>query len=332
MQFELSKILEAALEEKDELEKLKIISGVFHIINEAVPVPERFQDIAKDTFLFKNLLLCRVYQPKPVNLIIELLEGKFSMSKIFLFNYLKSLCELASLFNPEGSEKMGKGDYVWKNLILGGNNDKAKLRELTLDQFMTEVNCSVKHISESVSQNLSAIKETTLEKLEACVKLVQQGGHHQNPNFVNKFAPLLARFFKLFYDNTEEGPTIQKAFRLMTKLQFECLWFTKFVNIEEMEKLAKIGKKVSQIRKEQTSEKVKLKDRDQEQRMDSLKKQRLTQFRFDVKKYGLVEVLRQRMRHFRWLTKNNQIIRQLLENLSKPFIIQKFLLRSTRKH
>ena|SRR3990167_1166259 len=318
MQFELSKILEAALEEKDDLEKLKIISGVFHIINEAVPVADKFEDIAKDTFLFKNLLLCRVYQPKPVDLIIELLEGKFGTSKLFLFNYVKSLCELASLFNTDESEAMGKGDYIWKNLILGGTNDRTKLRDLTLEQFMTEVNCSVKHISESVSQNLVTIKETTLDKLQACVKLVNQGGHHQNPNFVNRFAPLLARFFKLFYDNTKERPVIQKAFKLMTKLQFECVWFTKFVNLSEMEKLAKMGKKISQISKQDDPvEKMRLKDRDQEQRLESLKKQRLSQFRFEVKKYGLVEVIRQRVRHFRSLTKNNQVIRSLLDFQSK---------------
>lgn len=320
MQFELSKILESALEEKDDLEKLKVISGVFHIINEAVPIPERFQDIAKDTFLFKNLLLCRVYQPKPVDLIIELLEGKFGTSKLFLFNYLKSLCELASLFNMEESEMMGKGDYIWKNLILGGTNDRNKLRDLTLDQFMTEVNCSVKHISESVSQNLAIIKETTLDKLEACVKLVTKGGHHKIPEFVNRFAPLLARFFKLFYDNTKEGPIIQRAFKLMHKLQFECLWFTKFVNLGEMEKLAKMGKKANQQKnQEQQVEHVRLKDRDQEQRLDSLKKQRLSQFRMDVKKYGLVEVLRQRVKHFRGLTKNNQGIRTLLDFQSSYF-------------
>lgn len=66
MQFELSKLLESALEEDTDIDKIKQINKVFKVINEAMPYPERLMELSKDTFLMKNLLLCRPYHQKSV--------------------------------------------------------------------------------------------------------------------------------------------------------------------------------------------------------------------------------------------------------------------------
>jgi hypothetical protein len=77
MQFELSKLLESALEEDSELDKIKQINKVFKVINEAMPYPDRLMELSKDTFLMKNLLLCRPYHQKSVS---RQLLGRFYRS------------------------------------------------------------------------------------------------------------------------------------------------------------------------------------------------------------------------------------------------------------
>ncbi len=67
MQFELSKLLENALEEPQDVDKIRQINQVFKRINDFLPDHSKFEEFAKDTFLIKNLLLCRYYHQKTVS-------------------------------------------------------------------------------------------------------------------------------------------------------------------------------------------------------------------------------------------------------------------------
>lgn len=178
MQFELSKLLESALEEDDELDKIKQINKVFKVINDTIPHPERLVEIAKDTFLMKNLILCRPYHQKSVSFgyevdfIMELLEDSLSDSKLYLVNYMKSLCEVVAL-GTATTEKVALGSSNVDPLLLY-SPDRARIRDLSLEEFKNEVNLTVKRINQAISSNLSGVKALSLQKVEKIVSLIQK--------------------------------------------------------------------------------------------------------------------------------------------------------------
>lgn len=109
-----------------------------------------------------------------VDFIVELLEESLSESRLYLLNYIKSLCELASL-SSKGKIKLKRNDTI-NDIALMKDVDRDKIRELTLEQFKGEVNIMVKRINEAISTNLGQAKTLTLQKVEKVVFLIQRVG------------------------------------------------------------------------------------------------------------------------------------------------------------
>jgi hypothetical protein len=171
MQFELSKLLESALEEEDDLDKIRQINKVFKIINDCLPIPEKFRELAKDTFLIKNLILCRPYHQNTVDLILSMLESYHGASRQFTLNYLKSICEVVSI--SETGEGYSNADYTVRSSAIA-NTDRAKLKEMTLDQFKSEVRVSVNKISDKITMKITETKFVALQKIVDVVALIQK--------------------------------------------------------------------------------------------------------------------------------------------------------------
>lgn len=103
---------------------------------------------------------------------MELLEDSLSDSKLYLVNYTKSLCEVVSLGAPTGDKAtVGVGN---SDLMLMHNLDRNMIREMSIEDFKTEVNMTVKRINQSISSNLSCAKTLSLQKIEKIVTLIRK--------------------------------------------------------------------------------------------------------------------------------------------------------------
>lgn len=329
MQFELSKLLESALEEDDELDKIKQINKVFKVINDTIPHPERLMEISKDTFLMKNLILCRPYHQKSVSLvhqvdfIMELLEDNLSESKQYLVNYMKSLCEVVALGAPS-TEKVTIGASN-VDPLLQYSPDRKRIRELSLEEFKSEVNLTVKRINQAISSNLSGVKVLTLQKVEKAVSMIlkvvfiQQNNHDQNITFCNKIVPFFIKYFKNLFENASDAALIKDGLDLLKQLVDKFGSFGKAVDMKEMEKIAKgINRKIkekdsgspSNIRRE-------IKRKDEEERDEIDKKLRRYRFKLSFRRYGMMEVIREKLHTFATYSVNNRKAKNLYEKIGK---------------
>ena len=85
---------------------------------------------------------------------------------------MKSLCEVISLSSAV-SEKISLG-VANTDPLLAYSSDKARIRDLTIEEFKEEINMTVKKINQSISSNLGEVKILTLKKVEKIVSLTQK--------------------------------------------------------------------------------------------------------------------------------------------------------------
>ena len=330
MQFELSKLLESALEEDDELDKIKQINKVFKVINDTMPYPDRLSEISKDTFLMKNLLLCRPYHQKSVreshqvDFIMELLEESLSDSKLFLVNYMKSLCEVVAL-GAASTEKVTLGASNVDPLLLY-SPDRHRIRDLTLEEFKAEVNMTVKRINQAISSSLGGVKSLSLQKVEKIASLIlrvslsNKHNHDTNINFNNKIVPYFIKYFKSLFENAGDAVLIKEGLDLL-KTQVEKFGsFGKAVDLKEMEKIAKgVNRKIKEKDNQSPSNmRREIKRKDEEERDEIERKLRKYQFKLSFKRFGLMEAIRDRILNFAKWSVNNRKAKKLLESIGRP--------------
>lgn len=295
MNYELSKLLESALEEADATERIKHINAVFKIINDTLPNPTRFSELIKDTFLMKNLILCRPIHQKTVTLMISMFEDSLSYSKLFIINYAKSLCELVSMVSSDN--ELATSESTRKNLAVL-SQDYLRVREMPIPQFKSEVKVAVRQINDSISFNLSEIKIFSLSKLEGLLNLMAKFGHHESEIFRSKFYPLVSKYFKGLFECTTDEHLIARGWAILQGLPAKVRGLSKFVNLNEMEDIVTQSDQKSQNLKKMDQVIKKLKEKNNEQRNQLQRKIRIRQFKDEVRKYGVVEASKNRLKNF----------------------------------
>ena len=102
-----------------------------------------------------------------------MLENSLQFNKLFLLNYLKSLCEVASLINSN-LDFVSDPNKPSINSIVISNLDKAKLKEMSVKQFKSEVKATVRYINDVIALNLIELKRISLNKIESIVHMIKK--------------------------------------------------------------------------------------------------------------------------------------------------------------
>jgi hypothetical protein len=102
-----------------------------------------------------------------------MLEDSLQDNKLFILNYIKSLCEVASLINSNLDFYLFDNKPSLNSAVIA-NLDKVRLREMSVKQFKSEVKATVRYINDVIALNLREIKVISLAKIEGLVHLIKK--------------------------------------------------------------------------------------------------------------------------------------------------------------
>ena len=121
------------------------MTSVFKFITDNLPFEENFKKFAEDDKLIKTLILCMPFNPKNVELMINILIFNFQRNKNFQKIFFQNLIEIARIKDKEIEEEIQE------------NRRKSLMRQATYTNILS--------IRSVARKNFESISNTLLKKL-----------------------------------------------------------------------------------------------------------------------------------------------------------------------
>lgn len=138
-------------------------------------------------------------------------------------------------------------------------------------------------------------------------------------SFCNKIVPFFIKYFKALFENAGDSALIKEGLDLLKLLVEKFGSFGKAVDLKEMEKIAKgVNRKIKEKESQSpVNMRREIKRKDEEERDEIDKKLRRYQFKLSFKRFGMMEVIREKLHAFAAWSINNRKAKKLYESISK---------------